>query len=108
MLFQDFILIKLQIKKMSFNKGNKMIFEVCVDSITSAVAAERGGADRIEVCDNLVEGGTTPSIGLIKIIRKNLKIEMNSIIRPRGGDFLYTADEFEVMQADVEAVKEVG
>jgi copper homeostasis protein len=85
-----------------------MIFEVCVDSIIGAQAAERGGAGRVEVCDNLVEGGTTPSIGLLWALRKKLAIDINAMIRPRGGDFLYNQDELEVMIADISAAKEAG
>ncbi len=85
-----------------------MLFEVCVDSVESAAAAEAGGADRVEVCANLVEGGTTPSIGLVKVLREKLNIPMHAIIRPRGGDFLYSNIEFEVMKADITALKSVG
>jgi copper homeostasis protein len=85
-----------------------MKFEVCVDSVFSALAAQQGGADRVEVCANLVEGGTTPSIGLLRTLRKKLHIPMHAIIRPRGGDFLYSDVEFEVMREDVTALKAAG
>ncbi len=82
--------------------------EICVDSVESAVAAEAGGADRVELCDNLMEGGTTPSAGAIETARKLLSIGLHVIIRPRGGDFLYSDTEFEVMKRDVAAAKQFG
>jgi copper homeostasis protein len=85
-----------------------MRVEICVDSASGAFAAERGGADRIELCDNLMEGGTTPSAGCIKVARRGLKSGLQVIIRPRGGDFLYTQEEFEVMREDVRMAKDFG
>jgi copper homeostasis protein len=85
-----------------------MKIEICVDSAAGARAAERGGADRVELCDNLLEGGTTPSAGCIKVARRGLKIGLQVIIRPRGGDFLYDAEEFEVMREDIRLAKELG
>ena len=82
--------------------------EICVNSIRSALAAELGGADRIELCDNMAEGGTTPSPGMILQCKKLLSIPVFPIIRPRGGDFLYSDEEFEVMKRDIEFCKEVG
>lgn len=82
--------------------------EICANSIRSAVAAQKGGAHRIELCDNMAEGGTTPSYGMISICKKNLSIPIFPIIRPRGGDFLYSNDEFEVMKADVINCREMG
>lgn len=82
--------------------------EICVDSVESAVAAQAGGADRVELCDNLMEGGTTPSFGSIEIARKLLDIKLHVIIRPRGGDFLYSDTEFEIMKRDIEAAKGLG
>jgi copper homeostasis protein len=87
---------------------NKTLIEVCVDSVESAIAAQIGGADRVELCDNLMEGGTTPSFAAIEIARKNLTIGLQVIIRPRGGDFLYTDLEFEIMQRDIEIAKKLG
>ncbi|MDN5200426.1 copper homeostasis protein CutC [Fulvivirgaceae bacterium BMA10] len=86
----------------------KMIVEVCVYSIESAIAAQEGGADRIELCDNIYDGGTTPSVGTMEIARKHLSIDFYAIIRPRGGDFLYTDAEFEVMKKDVLSAKRLG
>jgi copper homeostasis protein len=85
-----------------------MRIEICVDSAAGAFAAERGGADRVELCDNLLEGGTTPSAGTIKVARRGLKIGLQVIIRPRGGDFLYSGDEMEVMREDIRCAKELG
>lgn len=82
--------------------------EVCVDSITSALAAQEGGAHRIELCANLFEGGTTPSAATIELARKHLHIDINVMIRPRGGDFLYSDLEFAIMQRDIEIAKELG
>lgn len=84
------------------------VFEICVDSPESALAAQEGGADRIELCDNLIEGGTTPSIGSIEIARKLLNIKLHVIVRPRGGDFLYSDIEFEIMKRDIETAKRAG
>ncbi len=82
--------------------------EVCVDTVESAVAAQAGGAHRVELCDNLMEGGTTPSFGSIEVARKLLDIKLHVIIRPRGGDFLYSDTEFEIMKRDIEAAKRQG
>ena len=85
-----------------------MLFEICIDSVEGAIAAQEGGALRVELCDNLVEGGTTPSIGMIEMARRRISIGLNVIIRPRGGDFLYSDLEFEVMKLDIEAAKKAG
>ncbi|MEO6521300.1 MAG: copper homeostasis protein CutC [Mucilaginibacter sp.] len=82
--------------------------EVCANSVTSALAAQQGGATRVELCDNLREGGTTPSCGQIKIVRQLLSIEMYVLIRPRTGDFIYSDLEFEVMKLDIQTCIEKG
>lgn len=85
-----------------------LIIEVCVDSVESAIAAQQGGADRVELCDNLLEGGTTPSAGMIELARRHLTIGLHVIIRPRGGDFCYSEIEFEIMQRDIALAKQLG
>ncbi|RVU02634.1 copper homeostasis protein CutC [Mucilaginibacter limnophilus] len=82
--------------------------EVCANSAASALAAQEGGAVRVELCDNLNEGGTTPSPGQILLARKLLHIKLYVLIRPRGGDFLYNNLEFEIMQADIRHCIEAG
>lgn len=82
--------------------------EVCATSINSAIAADRAGAHRIELCDNISEGGTTPSAGLIKMCVNKLSLETWVMIRPRGGDFLYSDVEFDVMKEDTLIAKELG
>ena len=82
--------------------------EVCANSVTSALAAQEGGAVRVELCENLNEGGTTPSYGEILMARKLLHIKLYVLIRPRGGDFLYSDLEFKIMAADVRYCIEAG
>jgi copper homeostasis protein len=77
-------------------------FEICIDSVQGAVIAQEAGAARVELCDNLIEGGTTPSAGMIQTARAQVDIGLNVIIRPRGSDFCYSEVEFEVMKRDVE------
>ena len=86
----------------------KFKLEVIGFTIESCMIAQAAGAHRIELCDNPSEGGTTPSYGFIKTARENLSIELYPIIRPRGGDFLYSEIEFEVMKADIENCKSLG
>jgi len=85
-----------------------VLLEICLDSVESAVAAERGGADRVELCASLPEGGTTPSAGMIAAVRKKIKIGLQVMIRPRGGDFFYSEDEFGTMQRDILIAKQLG
>lgn len=82
--------------------------EVCVDSVESAVNALRGGADRLEICSNLIIGGTTPGVSQFKQIREVCDIALNVLIRPRFGDFLYTDAEFRMIAEDVQMFKELG
>jgi len=85
-----------------------VLVEACVDSIESALAAAAGGAHRIELCANLVEGGTTPSAGTLAMCRMRLRIPIFVLVRPRGGDFLYSAAELGVMLEDIRRVKDAG
>lgn len=78
-----------------------MTVEVVVFNLESAMKAQEGGADRIELCDNAAEGGTTPSAGVIELVRQNLSIDVYVMIRPRGGDFHYSNYEFHAMKRDI-------
>ena len=84
------------------------IIEVCANSAASCVAAEQGGAARVELCAGIPEGGTTPSYGEMVTARRAIGIQLNVIIRPRGGDFLYTPAEVQTMLLDIEAAKAAG
>ena len=88
--------------------GIPYIFEVCANSVTSCVAAQEGGADRVELCAGIPEGGTTPSYGMIRSARESISIALNVIIRPRGGDFLYNEEEIREMEYDILMAKELG
>ena len=85
-----------------------VILEVCANSVTSALAAQDGGAVRVELCENLYEGGTTPSHGEILLARKKLHIKLYTLIRPRGGDFLYTELENDIILADAKYSIDAG
>ena len=84
------------------------ILECCVDSVESAVAAQAGGANRLELCANLVIGGTTPDINLFLAVREIVSIKINVLIRPRFGDFCYTGEEFSIVKKDVEMFRKYG
>lgn len=88
--------------------ANRPLFEVCLESVDSAVAAERGGADRVELCANLTEGGTTPSIGTVELCRAQVGIDIMVMIRPRGGDFLYSDREYACMMRDIDRMRGLG
>ena len=84
------------------------LLEIVAYSYASAKAAAMGGADRIELCENTAEGGTTPSLGTIEAVRKIAGVKLHVMIRPRGGDFLYDKDEFSIMLRDTEIAKKAG
>ena len=85
-----------------------MIFEICVDSVPGVRAAKATGADRVELCADLLEGGVTPSRGMIRQARAITGIGLSVMIRPRGGDFLFDDDEFTIMRSDIETAKAEG
>lgn len=85
-----------------------MVREKCIGSFLEALEAQELGAERVELCDNLSEGGTTPSYGTIKMVVEKLNIPAFVIIRPRGGDFYYTPEEIEIMKEDIKICKELG
>lgn len=82
--------------------------EVCIDSVASAQIAEAGGAHRVELCDNLVEGGTTPSWGMIETVCRHTRLDVMVMVRPRGGDFLYDELEFETMAENVQHFRKLN
>ena len=87
---------------------SSILVEACVDSVASSVAAERGGARRLELCDALFDGGTTPSAGMIAACKAAVSIPVFVMIRPRGGGFVYSDMERDVMRRDVVAARELG
>src|SRR5438045_5433953 len=89
---------------MSFSR----ILEICIDGTASARAAAEGGADRVELCANWPEGGTTPSVGMIRAVRSVFKGALMVMIRPRGYDFLYSEEEIQAMLHDIEAARDSG
>lgn len=87
---------------------NGFVLEICVESVDHAVAAERGGANRIELCGDLSSGGVTPSAGFMQTVRRHVCIPIHVMIRPRAGDFCYSDHELEIMRNDVKAAKRFG
>jgi copper homeostasis protein len=87
---------------------DKRILEVCAFTLQSCLTAEKCGAARVELCDNPVEGGTTPSYGAIRQARETISILLYPIIRPRSGNYFYSAAEYEIMRRDIEMCRELG
>ncbi len=85
-----------------------IILECCIDSVESAIAAQKGGANRLEMCGNLIIGGTTPTLSLYKEIRKHTNIRIHALLRPRFGDFLYSEYEMAMLKEDVIQFREAG
>ena len=85
-----------------------MIKEACVESFEKALEAQNNSADRIELCENLSVGGTTPSYGTVKICLEKLNIPIFPMIRARGGNFVYSKDEIEIMKEDIKVFKDLG
>ncbi|MDB4877809.1 MAG: Copper homeostasis protein cutC [Gemmatimonadetes bacterium] len=85
-----------------------VLIEACVDSVESALAAERGGAHRLELCDNLAVGGTTPSAALVAEVQERVGLPIMAMVRPRGGSFVHTAAELDQMRLDLERLKTQG
>lgn len=90
------------------DERGEMTVEICVQGIASALAAGAGGADRVELCEDLAVGGVTPSAGVIAVVCRRLAIPVHVLVRPRGGDFVYTDDEFAAMLHDIEAARARG
>ena len=87
---------------------SRPLIEICIDSVASALAAQAGGANRVELCQNLFEGGTTPSLGMLETVVSSVQLPIFVIVRPRGGDFCYSDEEFNVMVLDLVIAKERG
>lgn len=96
------------VKRESEKARKLLVLEACVDDLDSAHAAVLGGADRLELCDNLADGGTTPSHGMLGYLLDTLDIPVFPIIRPRGGDFCYSGSERRVMARDVDHALSLG
>lgn len=88
--------------------SKKSILEVCAFTIQSCITAQKAGAARVELCDNPIEGGTTPSYGSVKQVRDKISIDLYPILRPRSGNYFYNEDEFAIIRHDIKAFKELG
>lgn len=86
----------------------KPLIEICLEDVQSVLSAQKGGADRVELCSDLFEGGLTPSLGTVLTATRYSSIPINCMIRPRGGDFCYSDLEFEAMKEDINAFKKAG
>ncbi|MGB7730576.1 MAG: copper homeostasis protein CutC [Candidatus Acidiferrum sp.] len=87
---------------------SELLLEITVESLDTALAAERGGADRIELCAELIHGGLTPSVDAMRTLHEELEIAVFPIIRPRAGNFVYTDKEFVAMKRDISVVRDLG
>lgn len=90
------------------SSASGLTFEVCTENVAGVRAAVAAGAQRVELCSALAEGGITPSLGLVKAARAEAELALHVLVRPRGGDFCYTGDELEVMLSDIALLKEAG
>ena len=88
--------------------ATRVLLEICVESVEYAVAAERAGADRIELCSDLLCGGVTPDATLMQAVGERVRIPIHVLIRLRSGDFCYSEREFEIMKRDIAAAKKIG
>ncbi len=88
--------------------SQNILLEICVFNVATAIAASNAGADRIELCENYANGGTTPSYGYLKTIREKITIPVFPMIRPRGGDYFHTDDEIAIIKKDILLCKELG
>lgn len=89
-------------------KEHATILEICIDSVKSLKRAQESGCHRVELCTSLVEGGLTPSFGLIKLVKKSAQVPVHVLIRPRGGDFFYNENEIEQMLINIKLCKNLG
>lgn len=87
---------------------NQFLLEISVETMDAAMAAERGGAQRIELCANLAEGGTTPSLELMREARQRIRLPVFAMVRPRSGNFVYSEPELEAMRRDIDMAKSAG
>src|SRR5271154_881612 len=94
--------------RMEISQMKKIVFELCAESVDACLAAHAGGAHRIELCTALSEGGLTPSYGLLREAVKKSGLPIYVLLRPRGGDFMYTSSEMEVMREDLKYSRSVG
>ncbi|MDA0708718.1 MAG: copper homeostasis protein CutC [bacterium] len=85
-----------------------VLCEICVESLEGALVAQEAGADRIELCSSLSEGGLTPSAGLLQLVHKSIALPIHVMIRPRRGDFVYTSSELDTMMCDIAYARELG
>ncbi|TIO56350.1 MAG: copper homeostasis protein CutC, partial [Mesorhizobium sp.] len=93
---------------MMVTDAQRPLIELCVEGIDGLLAAQAAGADRVELCASLVEGGITPSLGTVRVALERATIPFHVIVRPRGGDFLYSEAEYRSMLADIGALRDLG